>query len=98
MKTQEKDFESYGIFLTLEDLTAVGDGSSKRPKKLELFYPTACKSKEGLRVYGTRFLVGKDGKVRASDNEITQLKDDLGKFKVDVKDCRTVYLTSVSDD
>jgi hypothetical protein len=93
LKTQEKVFQLYGISLTLDDQSGTSDGKGRK-KKQELFYPTACKTRQGLRIYGTRYLVDKEGKVRASDEEVKQLNYEMDKLGVKVKDCHTVYLTS----
>ena len=96
LKSDSKDYKSYGILTNQTDPSFVSDGLPL-PLNIALLYPTVCKSKDGLMLYGTPKAYNKDGK---SNNKPT---DGLGawnwdieieRFNIDPSTCRTIRLKS----
>ncbi|KAI1817053.1 hypothetical protein GGS20DRAFT_535201 [Poronia punctata] len=61
------------------------------------YYPTFCKTPQGLRLYPTFYLIDKDGHLSAPDdylNELNQGFSDLG-ISSPQQNCRTVWLSAV---
>ena len=89
IKPQEQSTEVHAIFV-------VGMKGPRISESDHMFYPTFCKTPQGLRLFGTQYVHDKDGKVISNNRYSKEVyRKVFQALKVaDLKDCRTVRLTS----
>lgn len=87
LKTGATDYHTYGIVLTVN-------------RQIELWYPTVCPTKRGLRLFATASVIDKNGHGQGTPKaEQVRLWRSLREnYGIDGGTCRTVRLTSrISD-
>jgi hypothetical protein len=95
MKPTDRGIKTYGIPLVFEKGFEGIDGYQQ-----PLHKTTLCQTKSGLRLYGTREIITKQGWTQTDSNRhLHDLDDYWNKFLLDnigvgLKGCRTVRLTT----
>jgi hypothetical protein len=78
-KTNSQPFTMYGLVFVYK-------------KDDLLFFPTFCKTPQGLRLYGTRYAMNEKGPQKST---VSQAKTQMRIFQIlKLTECRTVQLTS----
>lgn len=86
LKTPDTNYNTYGLVATYHGVNAT-------------YYPTFCKTAQGLRLYATYYIINKDGKI--DGNIPTDWQQTLFwgfqdfNITTPLTDCRTVRLVAV---